>query len=307
MTGIERLRGFANGCRLIGQKAYSNAIADIADQIERELRKERDRWDSELCEAQMDKSRVTAVYLEMNKHVLGHEGMEDSPVARWARELREALGATMSRHESDGVADSPYDGLTDEEVEDVATVRADAMEAWEWVREHGGLSHVKDIYHDFRAVVERLGIEWSESELHGLMDALDRRLMPEGTQWPCFEDGEPVRPGDRLLDGDGDWFEAVSFMFTCDWWSIRGYQTEEFGDLNDKARRSLEGMAYGTRVKRPDSWERLEEDATKLSPYYYARDVMGLDTDKMPPKESRRIDMMRDLVRRAKALAERDA
>lgn len=56
-----------------------------------------------------------------------------------------------------------------------------------------------------------------------------------------------------------------------------------------------------------DTWERLEEDATKLSPYYYARDVMGLDTDKMPPKESRRIDMMRDLVRRAKALAERDA
>ena len=58
--------------------------------------------------------------------------------------------------------------------------------------------------------------------------------------------------------------------------------------------------------ERPDSWERLEEDATKLSPYYYARDVMGLDTDKMPPKESRRIDMMRDLVRRAKKLAERD-
>ena len=56
-----------------------------------------------------------------------------------------------------------------------------------------------------------------------------------------------------------------------------------------------------------DTWERIEEDATKLSPYYYARDVMGLDTDKMPPKESRRIDMMRDLVRRAKALAERDA
>ena len=59
--------------------------------------------------------------------------------------------------------------------------------------------------------------------------------------------------------------------------------------------------------ERPDSWKRLEEDATRLSPYYYARDVIGLDTDKMPPKESRRIDMMRDLVRRAKALAERDA
>ncbi|MDM8270570.1 hypothetical protein [Thermophilibacter provencensis] len=33
MTGIERLREFAKGCRLIGQRAYSNAIGDIADQI----------------------------------------------------------------------------------------------------------------------------------------------------------------------------------------------------------------------------------------------------------------------------------
>lgn len=55
--------------------------------------------------------------------------------------------------------------------------------------------------------------------------------------------------------------------------------------------------------ERPESWGQLEKDATRLSPYYYARDVIGLDTDKMPPKESRRIDMMRDLVRRAKALA----
>lgn len=72
--------------------------------------------------------------------------------------------------------------LTERE-SDVETVRSDAMEAWEWVREHGGLSHVKDIYHDLRAVVERLGIEWSESELHVLMDTLDRRLMPEGCDW----------------------------------------------------------------------------------------------------------------------------
>lgn len=74
------------------------------------------------------------------------------------------------------------EGLTERE-SDVETVRSDAMEAWEWVREHGGLSHVKDIYHDLRAVVERLGIEWSESELHVLMDTLDRRLMPEGCDW----------------------------------------------------------------------------------------------------------------------------
>ncbi len=66
---------------------------------------------------------------------------------------------------------------------DAETVRSDAMDAWRWVCDHGGLSHVKDIYHDLRAVVERLGIEWSESELHVLMDTLDRRLMPEGCDW----------------------------------------------------------------------------------------------------------------------------
>lgn len=70
-------------------------------------------------------------------------------------------------------------GLIERE-SDVETVRSDAMDAWRWVCDHGGLSHVKDIYNDLRAVVDRLGIEWSESELHGLMDVLDRRLVPEG-------------------------------------------------------------------------------------------------------------------------------
>ena len=74
----------------------------------------------------------------------------------------------------------------------------DEREAIAWVREHGGLGHVKDICHDFRAVVERLGIEWSESELHNVMDVLDKRLMPEGMEWPRFEDGEPVKFGDKV-------------------------------------------------------------------------------------------------------------
>lgn len=84
---------------------------------------------------------------------------------------------------------------------------AEDAEAADWVREHGGLSHVKDIYNDLRAVVERLGIEWSESELHGLMDALDRRLMLEGMEWlveawPRFEDDAPVKFGDVVSDGN---------------------------------------------------------------------------------------------------------
>lgn len=93
---------------------------------------------------------------------------------------------------------------------DVETVRSDAMEAWRWVCDHGGLSHVKDIYHDLRAVVERLGIEWSESELHVLMDTLDRRLMPEGVEWPRYEDGEPVRIDGTIADELGHAHEVTS-------------------------------------------------------------------------------------------------
>ena len=78
-----------------------------------------------------------------------------------------------------------------------------------------------------------------------------RHIMPKGMEWPMFEDGEQVRPGDRLQDKDGDWFKAVSFVFTCDWWSIEGYQTEGFGDLNDETSRSLDGMPYGKSAKRP--------------------------------------------------------
>ena len=244
MTGIERLREFVKGCRLTGQKAYSNAIGDIADQIERE----------HACDADtIENIRliVGGVVDEMERHVLGHEGMEDSPVARWARELREAL-----------------DGR-DDEVTDVATIRKDAMEAYEWMCEHGGLDVVKrrweclSYYADpvprvymekrlarlqrqideshaaLRRRNERIGLLVSElnranNENHeefmrragdytaftdevckrlapelryvegcskdvmdAALDALDRRLMPEGMEWPPV-DGKPVVIGERM-------------------------------------------------------------------------------------------------------------
>lgn len=138
----------------------------------------------------------------------------------------------------------------------------DDHDALLWMDEHGGLGQVKMDYamgEGFTDLVDRVaaklcvdveGLDAQDSEPI-VMDAIDRRLMPDGMEWPRFEDDEPVRPGSKLLDGDGDWFEAVSFVFTCDWWSARGYQTEGFGDLNNETRRKLEGMAYGTCVKRP--------------------------------------------------------
>lgn len=180
MTGIDRLRTLAGAWDEWG---LGGTLAEMADQIERELREERDRWDSELCEAQMDKSRVIAVYLEMNKHSLGHGGMEDSPVARWARELRGALKSDASdgsEAQSPSCADA--DGAADATSEAPKVTREDA-EAIAWVRERGGL------------------------------EAVEARLMPEGYEWPRYDTGEPVMFGDCVENRHG----------TCTVKSVRFY------------------------------------------------------------------------------------
>lgn len=181
-------------------------------------------------------------------------------------------------------------GLIERE-SDVETVRSDAMDAWRWVCDHGGLSHVKDIYHDLRAVVERLGVEWSESELHGLMDTLDSRIMPEGME---------VRESDTVyeVEGTGHAYEVVGIrvgdgdpltptVVTCD---VGDGTSEHFlpGQLTHE---------------RPDSWELLEEDVAGASfPDVYCANH-HIDTS----DTSYEWAMARDIVRRAKALAGRDA
>lgn len=168
-------------------------------------------------------------------------------------------------HDLDEIADRLEEELAELDrmrcADEVYRVNNEDYTAALWVREHGGLAQVEmdyamgDGFTDLAdEVARRLGLCIdgldAQDSMPLLMDALDRRLMPEGMEWPRYESGEPVRPGDRLLDKNGDWFEAVSFVFTCDWWSVRGYQTEGFGDLNNETRRKLEGMAYGTCVKR---------------------------------------------------------
>lgn len=235
MTGIERLRKVSEQARKRGcpvehcpdvpcKDCWGIMLADIADKMERERACDSDT-------AENIRLIVGGVVDEMERHVLGHEGMEDSPVARWARGLREALGGR------------------DEELTDVATIRKDAYDAIAWVREHGGIAYVKDAWNVRRnldrqlekaqAKVERqqrhiesiqsklserrehieniandvrnqclaFGVDVSECDdefdmLHDLNEALSKRLMPEGTEWPRFEDGEPVRIGDEISRRD---------------------------------------------------------------------------------------------------------
>lgn len=106
---------------------------------------------------------------------------------------------------------------------DVETVRSDVMKAWEWVRAHGGLDHVKDEWcsrvpfdvHEKRrrrllnhiaeceAALGRRNVRIDElgHRVNDLMlenAELRRRAMPEGCEWPRYEDGEPVRFEDEL-------------------------------------------------------------------------------------------------------------
>lgn len=220
MTGIERLRELVGGISLVtavchvtrtsydrehmdeAEVRLRDFLDDIADQIEREQ-------DEEAKSSLADYLRVRSVEREMERHILDHEGMEDSPVARWARELREALG-----------------GRDDEEVTNVATIRKDAYDAYEWVREHGGLDHVmaewssRVPYDRHEKTRQRLLGHIAECETalgrrresieelgHRVNDLttenaeLRKRAVPEGMEWlleiwPMWSNGEYCRFGD---------------------------------------------------------------------------------------------------------------
>lgn len=88
------------------------------------------------------------------------------------------------------------------EVDDVSGRDADILA---WVEEHGGLAEVREYYECGRRIEP-----WNEqkADLYELMNAcggveeIKNRLMPEGMEWPRFEDSEPVRFGDVVSDGD---------------------------------------------------------------------------------------------------------
>ena len=186
---------------------------------------------------------------DIERTFLGFEGAEDAPAMRWARQFRAALGslhATSPTSHGDvgdvsGAAMSACDLLPEEEREAIA-----------WVREHGGLPNVQTkCYLADEAAKAVTGESSGRSTPDDILDAMRRRLMPEGMEWPRYENGEPVLAGNVLLDANGEAFRAVSFLFTCDWWSVKGYQGPDFCTISKDTRRELSGMPYSRRVKRP--------------------------------------------------------
>ena len=149
MTGIDRLRTLAGAWDEWG---LGGPLAEMADEIERER----------ACDADaIENVRliVGGVIDDVERHVSGHEGADDSPVARWARELRRALKSDTSDareaqnpscHDPAETADvsSEVAKVTRDPAEDVSVSAYDLLpqeerDAIAWVREHGGLERVK--------------------------------------------------------------------------------------------------------------------------------------------------------------------
>ena len=250
MTGIERLHEFVAGISPVTavcgvtKTSYDREhmeeagaclrdfLASIADQIERELREERDRWESDLYEAQVAWNRVTGVCLEMERHCLYNEDTAVRDVARWARELRHAMKSDASDecdaqnpscHDPAEMADvsSEVAKVTLDPADDVSMSAYDLLpkedrDAIAWVRDHGGLDSVKRLLDwvvghcstrqqlDFDfwlsgRVMHELGFEEDMADRDEVERRLLSRLMPEGYEWPRYESGEPLRYEDRYV------------------------------------------------------------------------------------------------------------
>lgn len=207
------------------------------------------------------------------------------------------------------------------------------------------------------AIAEAFGIDCKHEKtcrdciakmMTAIADRIDaERALPDGMEWPRFEDGGLVRIGDEV-EFEGKTMRvcevalyADSWALWCDCEDMSGRLHGSYGERVERpAPKVLDADGVSIKVgdtvycdddprplrvihisdsinvttiddhaayytvkpphlthERPDSWERIEEDA-KLAPRDY------LEKRGMNPEKTERIaSMMADLVRRAKALA----
>ena len=246
MTGIERLRQMAEDFKNVKTAEHctfivntwrgryiDDSIADIADQIEREQDKV----------ARTDWEAVRDVCDDMARHVSGIPEFDDL-VDRWCRTLDGTL---------DGRAGSVHDTAND-------------RSAVAWVREHGGLDAVRSEWssrvpydkHEQRrqrllghiaeceAALRRRNQRIKElghrvSDLTAENAELRKRAMPEGYEWPLYEDGAPVQIGSEFVGKDGKTYTAKQIQFIGKCFSLYDFcdQKPQFNGF------------YGQRVRRP--------------------------------------------------------
>lgn len=126
--------------------------------------------------------------------------------------------------------------------------------AAEWVEEQGGIEEAtyivemgKEYNHQLEEIIEYLGacsrkklVLSSQDRYERIMSELHKRLMPEGMEWPRFEDGERVEFGSAVDGLDGP---CEKFIFTRSMGGVCQLQ-----DANG----NMVNVIHGERVKRPE-------------------------------------------------------
>lgn len=253
-----------------------------------------------------------------------YEAVFRRPTRRWEciddAEVEELLDALLRLCNSPArellARREPADGLSRGDSGDVTTMSAydllakEDRDALRWVREHGGIGQVR-LHHALGdglsdlvdRVAARLGVTVEGLDAQDaepvLMGAIDRRVMPEGVEWPRFEDDEPVMFGDEFVGCEGAVVRADIVMFGEHSYRLQGYEGTGHGRAYD----------YGDRVERPDTWELLEGDVARMaSAWRSERDLF--DAQRAAACQVGEETMGRALdsiARRARALAGRDA
>ena len=217
MTGIERLRDWSGTMRLVGRawaEDMADALESIADQIEREMQPKRD----------------PAADVSMSDYDLLPK--EERDAIAWVREHGGLERVNRERENLYGVLRETCDRL---DVSYFGVWTTDAQSIWrkfDWYKARLGESvprsyakrriaaRQRQIDESHAAIRRRNAriaeleserdelrtrVENQRSSLDGLTAAIDEmrpRLMPEGMCWPVYEDGEPVKFGDVVSDGD---------------------------------------------------------------------------------------------------------
>lgn len=137
-----------------------------------------------------------------------------------------------------GMGDKQLHEATDEAVDAVRTrLMPEGYEA------HGVVGTMLEYRRVLNGVCERLGLTdgTGKPEQDGVIyGELEKRLMPEGMEWPRYESGDPVLLGSMVSDTRGGSAAAISFELSDDRVYIRDF--EGFPS---------QVLATGERVKRP--------------------------------------------------------
>lgn len=137
------------------------------------------------------------------------------------------------------------------------------------------------------------------------MRLMDERQLPEGVEWPRFEDGELVGFGDYYVGCDGESHEVKGVFVRSDEQPFVMYVSDGVEPIT---------VMTGERVKRPepeDTQEKIDADAEKSFCEYFGHGSgickEGGVCEAHGSDEPCRAIMIRDLLRRQRELCERGA